>query len=243
MYLPACKCRRCNASAKKKQILHSTVELDHAVTATTAMELLLKAAGTDGLTLGEGSQGQRQGKERGGQDKTQVDGQDHARASPKPLGLLQADKNQRGKHHDGSSVQDTTDGCLTDSDGSGLLTLAQTLQRFSILHLLALGTILIGQDRVDIDTLADLLTTHEEDVQGTGTGDGSEGDKAGEDKAGVGGDALQARDQCVKTQGDGAGSGNSHAVGLGDLGVRQGGRLVGVGVVDCNVERLVTDLP
>lgn len=118
-------------------ILHAAVELNHTLVATLAMELILEAASTDSLTLGESSQSQRQSKERGSQDKTKVDRSDHARTSTESFSLLQANQDQWRNNHDRCGVEDTADSSLTNGNGGSLLALAQALR------LLALGTLFI----------------------------------------------------------------------------------------------------
>lgn len=208
------------------------------------MELLLQRSSTNSLTLRERRQGQRQSEQRSSQNQTQVHREGHARVRTQPGGLLKTDQDQRGQDHDRGCVQDTRDGGFADSEGGSLLTLAQTLEGFGVVaEGLALSAVCVREDGVHVDAAADFLATHEEDVQGGGTGDGGEGDETGENQAGVGGDALEAGHEGVQTQGDGAGGGDGHEVGFGDLGGGEWGGLVGVGIVDGDVERLVTDLP
>lgn len=208
------------------------------------MELLLQTSSADRLALWEGRQSQRQRKEGGRQDQTQVDGEDHARTGAQPCCLLQADQDQRWEDHDGCSVQHTTDGRFADGEGRGLLGLAQTLDGLGIVTgLLALDALCVRENGVDVDTAADLLATHQEDVQSAGAGDSREGDEPGKDETGVGGDTLETGDEGVQAEGDRAGSGDGHEVGFGYLRSGEWGGLVCVGIVDRNVEGLVADLP
>lgn len=233
-------------AAKRQRVekkLHSAVELHHALVATTALELLLQASDTDCLARREGRECKRQGKERGTENQSKVNRHDHTRAGTQPVRLLQTNEDQRRQDHDGGSIQDTGDGCFADSDGSGLLALAETLDGLCILAELALGTVGVRQDGVDVDALADFFTTHEEDVQGRGTGDGGEGNKTGKDETGIGGDALETRDEGIQANCDGARGRDSHEVRLADLGQGKRGGFVGVGVVDSDIEGLIADLP
>lgn len=220
---------------------HSAVELDLAILAAPTPELGLQAVRADRLTLWERAQRQRQRKQRRRQDQTQIDREDQAGTGLEPVHLLQPDQDQGRQDHDGRGVQHAADGRLADGQGGRLPALAQTLD--GLAGDLALPLLLLRQDRVDVDALADLLAAHEEDVEGAGARDGGEGDQAAEDESGVGGDVLETRDEGVEAQGDGARGGHGHAVGFGHGGEGERGGLVGVGAVDGDVEGLVGDLP
>lgn len=223
--------------------LHSAVELHHTLITTTALELLLEARDVNSLARRERGERKRQRKQRGTQDKCQIDRHNHTRAGTQPVRLFQTNQDQRGQDHDRRGVQNTGDGRLADSDGGSPFALAEALNGLSVLVELALGAISSRQDGVDVDTLADFLAAHEEDVQGGGTGDGGEGDEAGEDKAGIGRNAFEAGDEGVQADSHGAGGRDGHEVGLAYLRHREWGGFIGVGIVDGDVDGLVANLP
>jgi hypothetical protein len=91
--------------------------------------------------------------------------------------------------------------------------------------------------------LADFFAAHEEDIESASGGHGGEWDETAEDEPSIWRDALETRDDCVKTKGDRAGCRNGEEVGFNDFGGGERSRFIGIGVVDCNVEGLVSDLP
>lgn len=79
------------------------------------------------------------------------------------------------------------------------------------------GLRLLRNDGEDVDALAHFLAAHEEDVEEAGRGDGGEGDEAGERRAGRGGEVLEPGHELVEADGDTAGDGDGHGVGLAEL--------------------------
>jgi hypothetical protein len=195
----------CTLFNAKPKILHSAIELHHTLVTATTLELLLEATDIDRLARGERRKSKRQREERSTQNQSQVHGHDHARTRTQPVRLLQTNEDKRRQDHDGRGVQDARDGCFAYGEGCGFLALAETLEWLGVWVGLALGALGLGEDGVDVDSAADFLAAHEEDVESGGGGDGGEGDEAGEDEAGVGGDTLQAGDESIQAYGDGAG--------------------------------------
>lgn len=204
------------------------------------MKLGLQRARLDKLPLRERAERKRQRGQTRRKDQAEVDGQHEARVVAQPGHLLQAHERQRGDDHDRGAVEDARQRGLADGDGGGLPAAAQGGE---LGVGLAGGAVLRRQDGVHVDALADLLAAHEEDVEGACAGDGGEGDEAAEDELRSRGDAREARDEGVEAEGDGAGGADGEDVGLGDFGGGEGRGLVGVGVVDGDVEGLVGDLP
>nr|POE86431.1 hypothetical protein CFP56_46615 [Quercus suber] len=217
------------------------VELDLAALAAVRPELLLEAAGADGLALREDGEGEREGEEAGGEDEAEVDGQDEAGRVAQPVHALQAHEQQRRQHHDGRRVEHARHGRLADGERRGLLRLAERGERLVRgLALLARRRRLV---REDVDARADLLAAHEEDVERAGAGDGGEGHQAAEGRARGGAEAPEAGDEGVEAHGDAARRADGEEVGLRDLAGRQRGAFVRVRVVDRHVQRLVGHLP
>lgn len=194
----------CN-QRRKSHNLHAAIELNHTTFTTAALELLFKATDIDRLTRRESRKSQRQSKERSAQNQSQVDRHDHLRTSTKPIGFLKTNQDQRGQDHDRGGVQDTGDGSFANGESSGLFTLSETLDGLCVWVCLALGALGLGEDGIDVDSAADFLAAHEEDVEGGCGGHGSEGDETREDQTGVWADALEAGDQGVQTHGYRAG--------------------------------------
>ena len=173
------------------------------------MELLLQRFSLDPLALGKRSQRQWQNSVAGSQDQAQVDRRCVPRVLLQPLRALQAHQNQRRDYHDRRAVEHTAERSLSNSQRSRLLGLAQTLGGTLLLRNCSIGLLSGRGDGLpggeDIDARAHFFSTHEENVQGTGAGDGGEGDQTGEDEAGVGGEVLEAGDEVVQADGYGAG--------------------------------------
>lgn len=208
------------------------------------MEFLLQLVGADALARREGSQGERERNVAHAQDQTQVDRRGELGVPLEPLPLLQLDEDQGRDDHDGAAVEHPADSRLGDGNGGGLLALAE---RGNVVLGLALGGQLglvgLGEHGEHVYAGAHLLAAHEEHVEGTSRRDGSEGHQASEDRACGGRDALQPGHQRVETDGHRARGANRHEVGLGNLAPRQRGRLIGIRVIDGDVERLVGYLP
>lgn len=154
---------------------------------------------------------------------------------------MQPHENQRRQDHDRGRIQHATDSSLAYSNGRSLLALAEWL----VFHLTRVHALLllVGQDGEHGDAVLDFLAAHQEDVQHTSEGDGSEGDEAAGDELGIGREALEARDCGVETVCDTARRADSEEVRLGNGRCGERGGFVRVGVVDGNVERLVGYLP
>lgn len=195
----------------------------------------------DRLLLRENSQGQWKREYRRHKDKTQVQGKDHTWSSLEPRRLLQPHQNQWRNDHDRSGVDHATDGRLANSEGRRLPTLAQALD--GLTGFLALLLLHLRENWVHVNSLPDLLASHQEHVEGAGAGDGRKGDQSAENELRVRGDVLEPRDQRIETERHRAGRRHRHHVRLGHLRERQGSGFVCVGAVDRYIERLVADLP
>ncbi len=94
-----------------------------------------------------------------------------------------------------------------------------------------------------MDALAYLLPSHQKDVQRARRGDGCKGNKAREGYFCGWRDVLEAGDEAVEAESNGARGGDGEEVGLNEGGGGEGRGLVGVSAVDGDVEGLVGDLP
>lgn len=221
------------------------------------MELGLEHLSANLLLLGEDSKGKRQDGKRSEGNETQVKTEGNALgqlgSSSHPLLLhevlipsllvLDVVEHHGGDDHDGATGEDSAGGSLVDGNPGCGMRLAQRGNVPLRLALgLELGLVLLGEHRPDVDALDDLVAAHEVGVEAGGRGDGGKGDQAAEDVAGRGGD-VEARDEGVEAQGDGARGADGREIRLDhDLG-GHGRRLVGVGRVESDVEGLVEDLP
>lgn len=209
-----------------------------------AVELGLELVDADALLLGEDGEGKRQDGVARHQNETEVDGHSHAGALLQPLGLLQTNEDKGRDDHDGRGVEDAAGGRLADGYGGSLLAAAEGLDLGAVAALrLLLLALLVRDHGEDVNALADLLAAHEKDVEGTSGGHGGEGNETGQGGAGRWREGAEAGDELVEADGDTAGDGDGHGVGLAELAPGQGGGFVRVCRVDCDVEGLVDNLP
>ena len=196
------------------------------------MELGLQRVRRNLLPLRERRQRQRQHRVARHQDQTQVHGRRQLGPLLEPVGALQPHQHQRRDHHDGRAVEHARQCRLADGQGGGLLAAAERR-----------GLFVAVADGVHVNAGAHLLAAHQKHVEGAGAGDGGKWHEAAEHKTSRRREPSQTGHEAVEADGHGARRADGQEVGLGQLAVGQGRGLVGVGVVDGDVERLVSNLP
>jgi hypothetical protein len=102
--------------------------------------------------------------------------------------------------------------------------------------------IFLGKNRSNIDTFDNLVAAHKISVETGSCSDSGEGNESTKDVA-SGRGHVESRNNSVETESNGARGSHSGEIRLDQDRVRHGRRLVAVGSVECDVERLVEDLP